>query len=513
MSQLKSCICSGRSGICSGCHWTATISLSRSSIDSIVPSSAQATATSWPEGSGNSPTRLEQPERARRGLSFVALSFLFRLARRVLDLIRVHRMDTAAKDAEILVLRHQLTVLRRQVACPRFTWSDRALVALLAGLVPREHWRSFLVTPETILGWHRSLVRKRWTYPHRRQGRPTLPEETVNLILRLARENPRWGYLRIVGELKKLGVTVSKTSVATVSHRHPGERAQPGPSSSPPRRRVSWPRTSSTSTRCSSGATTCCPSSRCTAAQCTSSAPPPTRTAPGWPRWPATSPRIWRMPAGASGSSSATVTRSSRRASTRYSHRSASSRSTPRSVRLVPTRTPSDSYALSARSASIICWSSHDDISNRCSMRTSSTTTMLVHTVGCTLDSRSPAAFHFRPPRSAPSLAKTSSAASSTNTSGPPDHRSPHGGFDVCIGRLQREFEDRTRRNVARRLHGFSGSTTAARSPLPRVRADSPAADRASEFSDPSGSGSIRPKPQQSPSQDPRLYETIREAR
>ena len=150
----------------------------------------------------------------------MALSFLFRLARRVLDLIRVHRMDTAAKDAEILVLRHQLTVLRRQVACPRFTWSDRALVALLAGLVPREHWRSFLVTPETILGWHRSLVRKRWTYPHRRQGRPTLPEETVNLILRLARENPRWGYLRIVGELKKLGVTVSKTSVATVLRRH-----------------------------------------------------------------------------------------------------------------------------------------------------------------------------------------------------------------------------------------------------------------------------------------------------
>lgn len=130
----------------------------------------------------------------------MALSFLFRVARRVLDLIGVHRMDTAAKDAEILVLRHQLTVLRRQVARPRFTWSDRALVALLAGLVPREHWRSFLVTPETILGWHRSLVRKRWTYPHRRQGRPTLPEETVNLILRLARENPRWGYLRIVGE-------------------------------------------------------------------------------------------------------------------------------------------------------------------------------------------------------------------------------------------------------------------------------------------------------------------------
>src|ERR1017187_2733860 len=74
--------------------------------------------------------------------------------------------------------------------------------------------------PQTILGWHRSLVKKRWTYPHRGPGHPSLPEETVNLICRLARENPRWGYLRIVGELKKIGVTVSKTSVASVLRRH-----------------------------------------------------------------------------------------------------------------------------------------------------------------------------------------------------------------------------------------------------------------------------------------------------
>ena len=123
----------------------------------------------------------------------MTLSFIYRLVRRVLEVVRIRQMDTIAKDAEILVLRHQLTVLRRQVARPRFTWADRALVALLAGLVPREHWRSFLVTPETILGWHRSLIKKHWTYPHRRPGRPALPEETVNLICRLARENPRWG--------------------------------------------------------------------------------------------------------------------------------------------------------------------------------------------------------------------------------------------------------------------------------------------------------------------------------
>ena len=117
-------------------------------------------------------------------------------------------------------------MLRRQVDRPRFSWSDRALIALLASLVPRERWRSFLVTPQTVLDWHRRLVRRRWTYPHRRPGRPRLADETVELICRLARENPRWGYLRIVGELKKLGVAVSKTSVAAVLRKN---RVPPAP--------------------------------------------------------------------------------------------------------------------------------------------------------------------------------------------------------------------------------------------------------------------------------------------
>ena len=82
--------------------------------------------------------------------------------------------------------------------------------------MPQERWASFLVTPETILRWHRVLVRRHWSYPHRSPGRPQLPEETIELIVCLARENPRWGYLRIVGELKKLGVTGSKGSVANV---------------------------------------------------------------------------------------------------------------------------------------------------------------------------------------------------------------------------------------------------------------------------------------------------------
>jgi putative transposase len=156
----------------------------------------------------------------------VTLSFVYRLVHRLLGAVRIHRMDAVAKEAEILVLRHQLAVLRRQIGRPRFTWSDRAFVGALAHMVPRERWASFLVTPETILGWHRALVRRQWTYPDRRSGRPTLPQDNIELIVRLARDNSRWGYLRIVGELKNLGVNVSKTSVAAVLRRH---RLPPAP--------------------------------------------------------------------------------------------------------------------------------------------------------------------------------------------------------------------------------------------------------------------------------------------
>lgn len=91
-------------------------------------------------------------------------------------------MDELSKDAEIVVLRHQLAVLRRQRSRPRFSWADRALVALLSRLVPRERWQGFLIRPGTVLGWHRCLVRKHWTYPRRRPGRPALPDETVSSL-------------------------------------------------------------------------------------------------------------------------------------------------------------------------------------------------------------------------------------------------------------------------------------------------------------------------------------------
>src|ERR1039458_1163645 len=127
---------------------------------------------------------LKGPETPQPGLTsrnslgeapLVALSLLYRLSRRALEAVPVIWSDAAAKDGEILVLRHQLAVLRRQVARPRLTWSDRALISMLASLVPRERWGSFLIAPQTILGWHRSLIRKRWTYPPRRPGRPACP--------------------------------------------------------------------------------------------------------------------------------------------------------------------------------------------------------------------------------------------------------------------------------------------------------------------------------------------------
>jgi hypothetical protein len=116
---------------------------------------------------------------------------VFLLVRRLLAVVGLgNRSDE--KDVEIAVLRHQLAVLRRQVARPRYTPSDRILLATLAQLLPRPRCSAFLVTPATLLLWHRELVRRRWTYPQQRHGR-RLEDATVQLVLQLARENPRWG--------------------------------------------------------------------------------------------------------------------------------------------------------------------------------------------------------------------------------------------------------------------------------------------------------------------------------
>jgi len=120
------------------------------------------------------------------------------------------------KEIEILILRHQLRVLERQVARPQLTQADRALLAAFSRVVPRRAWGSFFVAPATVLRWHRELVARRWTYPHRRPGRPATPEEIRALVVRLARENPGWGYRRIQGELVGLGFKLAASTVWTI---------------------------------------------------------------------------------------------------------------------------------------------------------------------------------------------------------------------------------------------------------------------------------------------------------
>src|SRR6266516_4256324 len=146
----------------------------------------------------------------------MALSFLYLMTRRLVGMLLGSFRSERAKDVEIAVLRHQLDVLRRQVKRPEFRPADRALLAALSSVLPRGCWSSLLVTPDTILWWHRRLVARKWTQPDRRGGRPPLADRVVALILRLSRENPRWGYRRIQGELKKLGVQVSATTIRTV---------------------------------------------------------------------------------------------------------------------------------------------------------------------------------------------------------------------------------------------------------------------------------------------------------
>jgi len=139
---------------------------------------------------------------------------------RSIQLLALLAHGEATKDLEILVLRHQLMVLRRQTPRPKLEPADRALLAAVSRALPRARWSCFLVKPETLLRWHRRLVAGAWTYPARQTGRPPLDHDIQQLIIRLARENPHWGYQRIKGELQQLGMQTSATAIRTTLRRH-----------------------------------------------------------------------------------------------------------------------------------------------------------------------------------------------------------------------------------------------------------------------------------------------------
>jgi putative transposase len=143
-------------------------------------------------------------------------SFAYFAVRNLFTLVWLLARPRRSNELEILVLRHELAMLRRQARQPKLSRADRALLAALSRSLPRAAWAAFPVKPATLLRWHRQLAARRWTYRHRAPGRPPLESSLRALILRLGHENPTWGYKRIVGELKGLGISVSATTVRTV---------------------------------------------------------------------------------------------------------------------------------------------------------------------------------------------------------------------------------------------------------------------------------------------------------
>ena len=119
-----------------------------------------------------------------------------------------------------MVLRYELAVLRRQVARAKGTWSERALLAALVRLLPKELRAHRIVTPATVLAWHWRLVAKKWTRP-RPLGRPPIAEELAALIVRLATDNPTWGFTRVQSELCRVGRRVAASTVRRVLRRNP----------------------------------------------------------------------------------------------------------------------------------------------------------------------------------------------------------------------------------------------------------------------------------------------------
>ena len=175
--------------------------------------------------------RLSWNGRGRRNLA-MAFSFLYLAFTRILQLVRLSRRDGDELAIEVVMLRHEVAVLRRQVVRPAIRPPDRALLAGLSRLKDRRRRCRSFVQPEILMRWHRDLVRRKWTQP-RRPGRPGIPAGTVEITCQIARENPTWGYRRIQGELAGVGVVLASSSVWTILRRN-------GIDPSPMRRGPTW---------------------------------------------------------------------------------------------------------------------------------------------------------------------------------------------------------------------------------------------------------------------------------